>query len=61
MKKLYYYLQNKLYYLVRPLFVDTVDPNEDYICMYCQKPVLKRYLYCSLECDLKDEEEMKKC
>lgn len=40
------YLLNKFFSLIRPLFVDRVDPNEDYLCISCGHPVLTRTLYC---------------
>lgn len=45
----------KFYFLIRPLFVDDVDHNEDYDCGLCGKPVLRRYLFCSEECLRRDE------
>ena len=27
-----------------------VDPNEDFECCYCGKPVFRRYLFCSNRC-----------
>lgn len=36
--------------LIRPLFVDNVNPNEDYECVMCREPVLRRYLTCSKKC-----------
>ena len=38
------------YKIVRPLFVRDVDPNEDYECVVCGEPVLRRYLTCSEPC-----------
>lgn len=38
------------YRVIRPLFVRDVDPNEDYNCTMCCKPVLRRYLTCSKKC-----------
>ena len=51
-----YWLLRKFYDAIRPLFVYDVDPNEDYTCCWCNKPVLKRVLYCSEECSIKGEE-----
>lgn len=39
-----------LFRLVRPLFVKDVDTNEDYECVICGEPVLRRHLTCSREC-----------
>jgi hypothetical protein len=36
--------------LIRPLFVKGIDPNEDYFCVICNRPVLKRYFCCSDKC-----------
>lgn len=36
--------------LLRPLFVSDIDPNEDFVCGECARPVLRRYLYCSAAC-----------
>ena len=38
------------YSLIRPLFVRDVDSNEDYLCIMCGKPVLRRFLTCSIKC-----------
>lgn len=35
---------------IRPLFVRDSHPNEDYLCVICGKPVLRRYLTCSKKC-----------
>lgn len=50
MKRLYWRALDRAYALVRPLFVRDVDPNEDYRCCVCGKPVLRRYLTCSKRC-----------
>lgn len=44
------------YSKIRFLFVNNVDPNEDFYCMFCDKPVLKRYLFCSVQCSNMFEE-----
>lgn len=44
-----------LFRLARPAFVRDVDPNEDYECVACGEPVLRRDLYCSDECGRKFE------
>lgn len=36
--------------LIRPLFVRDVSPNEDFECCECQRPVLRRVLFCSRSC-----------
>lgn len=38
------------YGLIRPLFVRNIDPNEDYSCGTCGKPLLRRYIFCSKAC-----------
>ena len=44
------------YKLIRPVFVKDVHPNEDYECVICGEPVLRRYLTCSKKCaDLFDK------
>jgi hypothetical protein len=43
-------IKTRLFNLIRRFFVADWDRNEDYICGNCGEPVLKRYLYCSLEC-----------
>lgn len=39
-----------LYRLIRPLFVRDIDPNEEYVCVMCCEPVLRRSLTCSKRC-----------
>ncbi len=51
--KLSWKIQEKFYKLIRPLFVKDVDLNEDYNCMQCDKPVLRRFLFCSEKCSAK--------
>lgn len=47
-----------IYNLIRPLFVEDIDPNEDFVCGKCSKPVLTRVLFCSKRCeDLFDYEQ----
>lgn len=52
-----------LYGLIRPLFVKDIDPNENFKCGFCGKPVLKRILYCSSICSDLDiiEETIVEC
>ena len=45
--------------LVRRLFWDDYDPNEDFNCCYCGKPVFHRYLFCSIKCTDKFEQRYK--
>lgn len=40
----------RFYDLIRPLFVRDWDRNEDFVCGHCGRPVLRRYLFCSIEC-----------
>lgn len=47
---MYWKLLAFIFNIIRPLFVDNVDKNEDYECMACGKPVLKRHLFCSDKC-----------
>lgn len=47
-----------VYRVIRPLFVEDVDPNEDYECCWCVKPVLTRMLFCSRECNDRSDNEM---
>lgn len=39
-----------LYGIIRPLFVQRIDRNEDFLCCQCLEPVLRRDLFCSREC-----------
>lgn len=39
-----------IYDFIRPLFVDDIDQNEDFVCCICNKPVLTRILTCSNKC-----------
>lgn len=50
MKEIYWKLLVFIFYYIRPLFVDNLDRNEDFYCMECCKPVLRRYLFCSEKC-----------
>lgn len=45
------------YCLVRRFVVGRVDPNEDFNCVQCCSPVLRRDLFCSMECAVMDEAE----
>lgn len=36
-----------------------IDENEELICCFCGKHLKERYIYCSLECESKSEDEMK--
>lgn len=36
--------------LIRPMFVKDIDPNEDFACIWCSRPVLERVLFCSAKC-----------
>ena len=56
--KLYYRLLHWWYWKIRWIFVPDYNINEDYNCMYCGKPVLRRYLYCSQKCTDADFKEM---
>lgn len=37
--------------LLRPFFVPDADPNEDYECVVCGNPVLRRRWACSRRCE----------
>ena len=39
-----------IYNLIRKLFWKSYDPNEDFVCMNCGKPVFRRYLFCCAKC-----------
>lgn len=43
-------LQAWFYWLIRPIFVTDIDPNEDFSCGLCGNPVLRRVLFCSSRC-----------
>ena len=47
------------YNMVRWMIVPRVDPNEDFNCCHCSKPVLQRYMYCSDACDEREHHESK--
>ena len=38
------------YCIIRPLFVEDINVNEDYNCCECNKPVLRRVMLCSVKC-----------
>lgn len=48
----YHQLLNSFYNLIRPLFVKNLDENEDFLCCYCNKPILNRDLFCSERCQM---------
>ncbi len=50
MKQLRRRLKAWFFNLIRPLLVPDCDSNEDYLCMWCSEPVLRRWLYCSDRC-----------
>lgn len=43
------------YSTVRWAFVHDLDPNEDFNCQHCSKPVLRRHMYCSNACRFMDD------
>ncbi len=43
-------LRKLLFGLIRPLFVRDIRPSEDFECNECQRPVLRRVLFCSRSC-----------
>jgi len=57
-KPLNWKLRALVYRIIRPLFVEDVDPNEDYECCWCVKPVLTRMLLCSEACQDRFDEAM---
>lgn len=58
MKNIYWIILNWFYGLIRFLYVEDIDPNEDYHCGYCRKPVLTRLIFCSESCE---ELELGRC
>ncbi len=44
------WLKSVVFRAARPLVVENVDRNEDFVCGYCCEPVLTRVLYCSDKC-----------
>ena len=52
MRKIWYRFLNALFTRIRKRVLGCrYDPNEDYICMTCSKPVLSPILHCSPKCD----------
>jgi hypothetical protein len=54
-----YKLLNLLYKFIRPWYFaykgfTNINSNEDFICGYCEKPLLRRMLYCSSYCYIAD-------
>ncbi len=43
-------LKRKFYNFIRKMFWKSYDPNEDFSCGNCGKEMLRRFLYCSVEC-----------
>lgn len=43
-------IQAKFYNLIRPLLLSDIDSNDDFTCGTCRKPILRRFLFCSVEC-----------
>jgi len=50
-------LRKRVYDAVRPFVVRDLDPNEDFVCGHCGKPVLTRTLFCSTACAREDGQE----
>jgi hypothetical protein len=51
-QEVWYPKLDKLYSLIRFLMHPfSYNKNEDFRCMMCRKPVLRRYLYCSKTCN----------
>ena len=44
-------LQYQFYDFLRQTYQLDYDANEDYFCANCNKPLLRRYVCCSEECD----------
>jgi len=44
------YFQRKIYHILRVLFWKSFDPNEDFGCGNCGRPVFRRFLYCNARC-----------
>jgi hypothetical protein len=38
------------FYLIRPLFVRNIRPNEEFRCEECRGPMLRRTIFCSRDC-----------
>lgn len=43
-------IKRALFDAIRPLVVPDCDSNEDYVCVMCGEPVLRRFLTCSERC-----------
>ena len=50
MEKFKFYFLHHFYNLIRPFYVKDWDRREDYYCVNCNKPVLRRDLTCSNKC-----------
>lgn len=51
-------IKSTLYSWIRPFFVKDIDINEDFTCLICGGPVLRRYLLCSSKKCLKRARDM---
>lgn len=40
-----------IFSVLRPLFVEDLDANEDFACIVCDEPVLRRHLTCG-QCEV---------
>jgi hypothetical protein len=53
-----YAIKMFIYNCVRRYFWISYNPNEDFACMQCGKPVFKRLLTCSAKCWEEFEDEI---
>ena len=58
--KYHWRLMDFFFDLIRREFWKDYDPNEEFYCCHCCKPVFKRYIFCSDKCEKLDEIKMKK-
>jgi hypothetical protein len=49
-RKIYRSALNWFYWKIRKFFVEDLDLNEDFYCMVCCKPVLRRVITCGKKC-----------
>lgn len=50
-------LRQLVFSAVRWTVVRGIDPNEDFNCCFCSKPLLRRDMYCSMWCEIQQEWE----
>ena len=49
-RKRWWKILDYVYDRIRFVFWRSYDINEDFECGFCQKPVFRRLLYCSVKC-----------